>query len=131
MKPSYGRCFLAVALTRASLKLAGFRRTTGWAQRLSGGRTAAAGDRDQAEQVARKIAIAAAFFPGRAICLEQSIALFVLLRRQGLAAALRIGVQPYPFKAHAWVEVNGEPIYENADELVKFVAFPLSEGVAG
>lgn len=128
MKPaSIPLCFGAVMLSRLSLKLAGFRRTVRWARRLAN-RPGGSLDWDCAERSARAVAIAAAFFPGRAICLEQSVALYVLLRRRGVAASLRIGVQPYPFQAHAWIELNGQPVFENADELVKFVAFP--EGLA-
>ena len=127
--PSFTRCFLALALTRGSLKFAGFRRTTRWARRLARRPGATEADRDAAERAARRVAVAAAFFPGRAICLEQSIALYVLLRRRAVPAVLQLGVQPYPFKAHAWVEVDGQPIYENADDLIKFVPFP-SEAAA-
>lgn len=128
MKPvSVPVSFVAVAVSRLSLKLAGFRRTIRWARRLAG-QTEASNDWNCAERSARSVAIAAAFFPGRAICLEQSVALYVLLRRRGVAVSLRIGVQPYPFQAHAWIELDGRPVFENADELVKFVAFP--EGLA-
>jgi Transglutaminase-like superfamily len=128
--PSVGGCFLALTLTRLSLKFAGFRRTTRWARGLARRTVVGAVDRDGSERAARRVAVAAAFFPGRAICLEQSIALYVILRRRAVPAVLRIGVQPYPFKAHAWVEVGGQPVYENADELVRFVAFPEESGAA-
>ena len=41
-------------------------------------------------------------------CLPRSLTLFVLLRRRGVPATLRIGVKRYPFGAHAWVECLGE-----------------------
>ena len=124
MKPaSLVACFATLAATRGSLKLAGFRRTVRWAQRL-GRFTDPVADRDGVAEQARGVAVAAAFFPGRAICLEQSLALYVLLRRRRIPAVLRIGVQPYPFAAHAWVEIDGNPVYENEDDLLKFVAFP-------
>ena len=115
--------FVVVSVTRASLKFAGFRRTVRAAKWL-GDRYRNRSPRGEAEQVARAVATAAAFFPGRAICLEQSVALHVLLRRSGHLAALRVGVQPYPFRAHAWVELDGQPVFENADQLVKFIPFP-------
>ena len=115
--------FVVVSAARASLKFAGFRRTVRAAKWL-GDRCRNRAPRGEAEQVARAVATAAAFFPGRAICLEQSVALHILLRRGGHPAALRVGVQPYPFRAHAWVELGGQPVYENADQLVKFVPFP-------
>jgi hypothetical protein len=41
----------------------------------------------------------------------------------GMDAALRIGVQPISFAAHAWVEYQGKPVFEG--ELVSTVhAFP-------
>lgn len=74
---------------------------------------------------ARRISLAAAFFPGRALCLEQSLALFTCLRRLGVAADLCLGVQPFPFIAHAWVEVDGLPVLENTDTLHGFVRVPM------
>ncbi|MBM4187649.1 MAG: lasso peptide biosynthesis B2 protein [Gemmatimonadetes bacterium] len=116
-------CLMVLAAVRTSLKAAGFRRTIRWAQRLAPAPHPEA-RRELVEAQARAVAVAAAFFPGRAICLEQSIALYLVLRRRRVPAVLRIGVQPYPFAAHAWVELDGQPIYENEDDLAKFVAFP-------
>jgi hypothetical protein len=47
------------------------------------------------EQATHNVALAGALFPGRARCLEQSLALYTLLRRRGAAVEIRIGVQPY------------------------------------
>ena len=42
-------------------------------------------------------------------CLEQSLVLWWLLHRQGIAAELRIGArkETNQFEAHAWVELEG------------------------
>ncbi len=40
-------------------------------------------------------------------CLQRSAATVCLLRKLGTAAELVIGAQPLPFRAHAWVEVQG------------------------
>ena len=72
---------------------------------------------------ARKVDTAAAFFPGRALCLERSFALYAVLRRTGVEARLRIGAQPYPFAAHAWVEYDGRPVGESHDGIGRFVPF--------
>jgi hypothetical protein len=40
-------------------------------------------------------------------CLQRSAALVCLLRQLGTPAKLVIGAQQLPFRAHAWVEVNG------------------------
>jgi hypothetical protein len=42
----------------------------------------------------------------------------------GAAAAFRMGVQPYGFIAHAWVEYQGQPINEHGELLRKVIAFP-------
>jgi hypothetical protein len=74
------------------------------------------------------VAIAAAFYPGRAQCLEQSLALFLLLRRRAMPVELRIGVQPFPFTAHAWVEHNGRPVNEQEDFVTRLAPFPSIGG---
>lgn len=40
-------------------------------------------------------------------CLPRALAAFVVLRRSGVDASLRVGARKYPFAAHAWVEVDG------------------------
>lgn len=121
-RPSVARCLATVAATRLSLKLLGLRRTVVLARRLGGNRGARA-NAPAPIDCARSVATAAAFFPGRAVCLEQAIALFVVLRRLGYPAALRIGVQPLPFLAHAWIELGGRPLFE-AEATSQFVPFP-------
>ncbi|MGE0442486.1 MAG: lasso peptide biosynthesis B2 protein [Gemmatimonadales bacterium] len=121
--PRFPAAFCAVALTRLLLKTVGFRRTVRLAQRF-GRPSRSAPVPGDATLVVRAVAVAAAFFPGRAICLEQSLAGYLLLRRRGYDAALKVGVQPLPFRAHAWLELDGRPVLENEDELVAFVAFP-------
>jgi hypothetical protein len=54
--------------------------------------------------------MAAALYPGHAACLERSLMLYWHLRRAGVPVAFRMGVQMYPFLAHAWVEHDGVPI---------------------
>jgi hypothetical protein len=41
------------------------------------------------------------------LCLQRSAATACLLRRFGVHSELVIAVQQMPFKAHAWVEVDG------------------------
>lgn len=45
-----------------------------------------------------------------ALCLQRSAATACLLKRSGFPAQLVIGAQQMPFKAHAWVEVNGRVV---------------------
>ena len=49
-------------------------------------------------------------------CLPRSLAIYVLLRRQGVPAMLRIGVKRFPFAAHAWVECLGEVLDDSLDD---------------
>lgn len=45
-------------------------------------------------------------------CLQRSIATALLCRAHGCWPEVRIGAQPRPFKAHAWVSVDGEAVGE-------------------
>ncbi|MBI1284723.1 MAG: lasso peptide biosynthesis B2 protein [Thiobacillus sp.] len=65
-----------------------------------------------AQRCAELTAIAASNGLYRANCLHQSLALCHVLQRHGLPTRLKIGVLPRarPFKAHAWVELDGIPL---------------------
>ncbi|MFJ4171322.1 lasso peptide biosynthesis B2 protein [Paenarthrobacter sp. NPDC089714] len=45
-------------------------------------------------------------------CLQRSIAVFLLCRLEGHSPAWKTGYRLEPFTAHAWVEVDGEPVDE-------------------
>jgi hypothetical protein len=45
-------------------------------------------------------------------CLQRSIATALLCRLTGSWPELRIGAQPRPFRAHAWVSVDGSAVGE-------------------
>jgi Transglutaminase-like superfamily len=122
-RPSVLRVLGLLAWTRVSLKVLGFRRTIRFA-RWRGQRAGIRAPRSTPAAIARAVTVAGAFFPGRAVCLEQSVTLFQVLRRLGHQAELRIGVQPYPFLAHAWVEHDGQPVLESEDNIQRFVPFP-------
>ena len=72
---------------------------------------------------AQSLVAAAVILPGRNECLEQSLALWYLLRRRGVAADLTFGMRQYPFGAHAWVAYRGEPLNEDREALRHYVAF--------
>lgn len=55
---------------------------------------------------------AARWLPCKVACLEFSLALRERLARHGVNATVEIGVQKYSFMAHAWLEVNGQPLGE-------------------
>ena len=61
-------------------------------------------------QIARALDLAAIWYPWRALCLQRSAATVCLLRTHGIPGQLVLGAQKLPFKAHAWVEVNGHVV---------------------
>jgi hypothetical protein len=124
--PGVATCFAVIALMDVAPRLVGFRRALRLARWLASG-NAADCDADAAAVTAHRIAVAGAFYPRRALCLEQSLALYVLLRRRGIAADLRLGVQARPFYAHAWVEVDGSPINERSELAVRLATFPVMD----
>jgi hypothetical protein len=70
------------------------------------------------------VAMAGALYPGRALCLEQSLALYYLLRRRGVAVKFRMGVQAHPFLAHAWIDYRGVPLNDVPEHVKQFVPLP-------
>jgi hypothetical protein len=79
----------------------------------------------QARRIARMVKIAASHGPYRATCLPQSLTLWLLLRRRGIASSLRIGVRKEISRldAHAWVEIDGIVVNDRMDVPDRFVPF--------
>jgi hypothetical protein len=65
---------------------------------------------DATDRVSSAINLASIWFWKEVLCLERAAAATCLLRRHGAAAQLVIGVQRLPFKAHAWVEIDGSVV---------------------
>src|ERR1700740_259015 len=59
------------------------------------------------ERVCAAVDMACIWYWKEVLCLQRSAATACLLRGYGVAAQLVIGAQQMPFKAHAWVEVDG------------------------
>ena len=124
-RPSVLRCALAIAAVKLGLRLGGFSRTWRAIVRLTAHQVWLADVHPRfVHDTARAVATAAAFFPGRALCLEQSLVLWYCLRRRRVHAQLRLGVQAAPFASQAWVEYLGEPIDEDKDRLAQFSPLP-------
>ncbi|MFL5577705.1 MAG: lasso peptide biosynthesis B2 protein [Gemmatimonadaceae bacterium] len=123
--PSVLDCGLVLLGVKAALRWLGFGRTLTLIRRLTAGAPAAPDDEPLVPRAtAHAVATAGAFFPGRALCLEQSLALYYCLRRRGIAARLRLGVQSHPFAAHAWVEWRDEPLNDTRERLKRFLPLP-------
>lgn len=106
-----------VPMVELSLKKRGFNRTAAPLVKRSK-RDA----RPATAQEARLIADAVAIVAGRrgvgAKCLGRSLVLWFLLRRRGIDAELVIGAAASVdgvLPAHAWVEVQGEPVNDRTD----------------
>lgn len=118
--PSLLRATALIAVVKASLAVAGFERTLGWIRRRVEREPARDGDPARVAAAEYAVAMAAALYPGRALCLERSLALYWQLRGRGVAVRFRMGVQMYPFAAHAWVEHRGAPINDVAEHVQLF-----------
>ncbi len=106
------RLALLLPLIDVSLRLLGFQRTWGWLARFLSTfapNVADSADIESAQRAAHIARAVGARSPWRTSCLRQALALWLLLRRRGLDAQLKIGVirRQAPFMAHAWVELGG------------------------
>lgn len=61
-----------------------------------------------AQRINDAVNIACALWFRAVLCLQRSVALVILLRRNGYPAELVIGAQILPFRSHAWVELHGQ-----------------------
>jgi hypothetical protein len=81
-------------------------------------RSATVADAHAAERLAARVARVARLVP-RSRCLDRALVLVECLRGAGAAAELRFGVRRGPgvLRAHAWVELDGRAIGEDAAAL--------------
>ena len=62
------------------------------------------------DRVCSAVDMACIWYWKEALCLQRSAATACLLKKYGVPAQLVIGAQQMPFKAHAWVEVDGRVV---------------------
>lgn len=70
---------------------------------------------DTVDNVCRAVNYACVWYPKQALCLQRSFITTYLLRRHGITAEMVLGAQKLPFKAHAWVEIEGKAINERSN----------------
>lgn len=122
-------CLVATPLVSAGLATFGFRRVHAAIARRtplhSASFSTAQAAEERARSVARVVAIAAGRGPIRATCLRRSLLLWWLLRRDGIATVVRVGVnrESGTLNAHAWVEYLGRPVNDADDIALRFPAF--------
>jgi|SRR5579863_7014252 hypothetical protein len=66
------------------------------------------------ENICSAVDIACIWYWKEALCLQRSAATTCLLKTNGVPAHMVIGAQQIPFKAHAWVEVDGRVINDKS-----------------
>ena len=65
---------------------------------------------DAVERICLAMDMACIWYWKEALCLQRSAATACLLKKYGVPAQMVIGAQQMPFKAHAWVEVDGRVV---------------------
>jgi len=65
---------------------------------------------DAIEKICYAVDLACIWYWKEALCLQRSAAATCLLKQYGVPAQMVIGAQQVPFKAHAWVEVDGRVV---------------------
>src|SRR5882762_6459976 len=65
---------------------------------------------DVIETICSAMDMACIWYWKEALCLQRSAATACLLKHYGISAQMVIGAQQMPFKAHAWVEVDGRVV---------------------
>ncbi len=123
--PSVLQCGFMISFVKLMLRIRGFAGTIAWIRRrVADVPEVASVDVEIVKRAEHAVAMAGALYPGRALCLEQSLTLYYLLRRQGIVVRYCQGVQPYPFQAHAWIEHEDEVINDVPEHAKQFARLP-------
>jgi hypothetical protein len=123
------QAFLVLPCIKSGLSLIGFKRLYArlGRQQPAAAYGAVAGGRRPAQALitTRMVQRAANHHLCKLNCLPRSLALWWLLRRQGIGAELRIGTRRHEdqLEAHAWVEFEGSPLNEYDDVRERYAAF--------
>jgi hypothetical protein len=119
--------FVFLALIAAGLHLMNFQRLRSLLLRFSSVSSDVCGDAalEQAFATSRLVQAAASRMHFNITCLARSTTLWWLLRRQGIASEIRIGInqQEGEFQAHAWVEIDSIVLNDKADIHHHYAAF--------
>ena len=75
----------------------------------------ASADQSSVDRVCRAVNYACVWYPKQVLCLQCSFVTTYLLRKHGIPAQMVLGAQKLPFKAHAWVEVDGRAVNERSN----------------
>jgi hypothetical protein len=113
-RADFAKAFVGLICFDLMLRLAGFaevhRKVEQW--RIKRGDKI---DPGTVDRICQAVNYACSWYPKRVLCLQRSVVTTCLLRNGGIPAQLVLGAQKLPFKAHAWVEVEGAAVNESAD----------------
>ena len=75
------------------------------------------------------IDVACRLVPWQARCLHRSFLGYRFLRKQvGVPVVMTIGVQKFPFSAHAWLTLNGRCVNEEPELVARYTVILQSKG---
>lgn len=115
----------ALAVAAAAIRLLPFRRLV---ERIEAAPIAASICAVEAERVAWAVAAAARRVPWRAVCFQQGLAGYWMLRRRGLAAMLHygLGTRDAGLAGHVWLSVDGRVLLggEQVPDFQHVISFP-------
>jgi hypothetical protein len=108
------------------LRTIGYARTVRLGERLAGHRAPPVDAEARASSTNRLVAVAASRLPLPTTCLSRCIALWFLLRLQGVATEIEIGVRAggEPLDAHAWVVRDGRVLNDLEDVRERYQVLP-------
>jgi hypothetical protein len=121
----FTRAFAYLAAVELTRRFGGLGRLVRQASFARGESLVRAGDpvySARAVGYARWVERAARHTPFSAQCLHRSLALYLWLRRDGIDSLVRVGVRKMDdeFKAHAWVELEGLVVNDDARAVAAF-----------
>jgi len=125
----FWRTVVLLPLAALSLRLRGFKKTREQLQKKlpsdSALETIQQGTAEKVQRICRMVKAGAHYGLTHPTCLEESLVLWYLLRRQRIPARLRIGVKKLPqkFEAHAWVEFEGVALNQAEEIHHHYAAF--------
>ena len=128
-RKTFRRAVVLLPLVRLSLRVRGYKKTQESLQGRLVRKAASAPEqghsRREVDGTCRMVRAATHYGPGHATCLEESLTLWYLLGRQGIAASVRIGVRKLgeQFEAHAWVEWQGTALNQAEEMHQHYAAF--------
>ena len=122
------KAFIILPLISLGLRLLGLQKLQTLLSRLDSGKKEATNEKAalaQSQNIARVLGIASRHGFYQATCLPRSLALWWLLKSQGIECDIRIGVRKSDagLDAHAWVEYLGRPLDDSQEVHENFSAF--------